>query len=546
MRFLAFGRWFLGSHVPRDYELIRKGGEVWLPRTVFISSVQTEFVSERAALRDFIRSDPLLSRHFEAFLFEDQPAQTRNPKGIYLDEVDKCAVYVGIIGDRYGSEDADGVSPTEREFDRAVQKRKQRLVFIRAQERERDPKVVTFLAKIDAQLTRRTFVGVQDLTAKLYHALIAVLESDKVLTARPFDAATAQLAFSFIDGSRVDDFIAVAKVKRGLQIRHASNTRQKLVQLDMFDDKQPSNAAFLLFSNSAQKVAPGAEVACVHYGGIEPLRPSLSHKVFKGTLFEQTELAVGFVMDRLASAVGVRTESISAPTAEEIPRAAINEAVVNAIAHRDYTSNEAVQITVYADRVEVANPGELPYGLTPAQLLEIHPSIPRNPLIASAFFLSGLMDKYGSGTLDMVRWCRDAGLPDPLFRQRGSQWTVTFWRDWLNEAFLVATELNQRQIAALAEVRLTRRMDNARYMQLTGAATRTAARDLQDLMERGILIRLGGETGRGVSYQRAPHKPSADQIAKRTGPKPAKATPKAKKKTGLKPAKRAKTAKKPK
>ena len=98
---------------------------------IFISSVQKELAAERRALSDFIKGDPLLRRYFNIFLFEDLPATDRRADNVYLDEVDRCALYVGLFGNEYGNEDAQGLSPTEREFKRATQKRKFRLVFVK-------------------------------------------------------------------------------------------------------------------------------------------------------------------------------------------------------------------------------------------------------------------------------------------------------------------------------------------------------------------------------------------------------------------------------
>jgi hypothetical protein len=89
------------------------------PVRIFISSVQTEFADERAALRDYLHGDALMRGFFEVFLFEDVPAADRRADDLYLDEVRRCHLYVGLFGNSYGPEDADGVSPTEREFDTA-------------------------------------------------------------------------------------------------------------------------------------------------------------------------------------------------------------------------------------------------------------------------------------------------------------------------------------------------------------------------------------------------------------------------------------------
>ena len=97
---------------------------------IFISSVQKEFAHERAALRDYLRGDALMRRFFEPFLFEDVPAADRRADELYLDEVGRCDLYLGLFGNDYGFEDAAGLSPTQREFDLATECRKHRLIFV--------------------------------------------------------------------------------------------------------------------------------------------------------------------------------------------------------------------------------------------------------------------------------------------------------------------------------------------------------------------------------------------------------------------------------
>jgi ATP-dependent DNA helicase RecG len=89
------------------------------PLRLFLSSVQKEFAAERAALCDYLRGDALMRRFSEPFLFEEVPAADRRADEVYLDEVERCDLYVGLLGDEYGFEDAQGVSPTQREFELA-------------------------------------------------------------------------------------------------------------------------------------------------------------------------------------------------------------------------------------------------------------------------------------------------------------------------------------------------------------------------------------------------------------------------------------------
>ena len=73
-------------------------------------------------------------------------------------------------------------------------------------------------------------------------------------------------------------------------------------------------------------------------------------------------------MSKIARRVGTRAAGPQAPVDYELPREVVAEAIVNAVAHRDYTSNASVQVMLFADRLEIWNPGELPLALTLADL----------------------------------------------------------------------------------------------------------------------------------------------------------------------------------
>ena len=81
-------------------------------------------------------------------------------------------------------------------------------------------------------------------------------------------------------------------------------------------------------------------------------------------------------MSRIDNYVGTRAHSVVVPVKAEIPREAVAEAIVNAVVHRDYTCNAGVQVMVFSNRVEVWNPGQLPYGLSPDRLHGPHYSVP--------------------------------------------------------------------------------------------------------------------------------------------------------------------------
>jgi predicted HTH transcriptional regulator len=160
---------------------------------------------------------------------------------------------------------------------------------------------------------------------------------------------------------------------------------------------------------------------------------------------------------------------------------------------------------LFADRLEVWNPGELPPTLTPELLRKPHASIPRNPLIAEPLFLAHYNEKAGTGTIDMIALCREADLPEPEFRQDGGQFVMTLWRDWLTEAVIRSLSLNERQQKGLQQLKSARQITSAEYQQLTGTSRQTATRDLYELVKKKVLVSRG--RGRGAHYVSARRMP---------------------------------------
>src|ERR1039458_569312 len=119
---------------------------------LFISSVQKEFAEERAALRDYLRGDALMRRFFEPFVFEEVAASVLRADELYLDQVERCDLYIGLFGNEYGVEDAQGVSPTQREFELATRRHKHRLIFVKgADDRQKHPKMQALIRQAGAQ-----------------------------------------------------------------------------------------------------------------------------------------------------------------------------------------------------------------------------------------------------------------------------------------------------------------------------------------------------------------------------------------------------------
>ena len=250
----------------------------------------------------------------------------------------------------------------------------------------------------------------------------------------PFDESPCPGAtLKDISDEKIEWFIPVAKKERGFPLNPGTPTEQVLKHLDLLEGTQPTNAAILLFGVKPQKFMPTAEIKCMHYHGTVVAKPIPSHQIFTGTLFDQADQATDFILSKINRIVPPRESAPVSETRYEIPKEVIQEAIVNAVAHRDYTSAASVQVSVFSDRIEVRNPGHLPPDLTFEDLKIKHNSRPRNHRIALPLYLTHYIEKIGYGTIQMTTGCRDAGLPEPEFAQSGGEFVVTLWRDWLTE-----------------------------------------------------------------------------------------------------------------
>ena len=281
------------------------------------------------------------------------------------------------------------------------------------------------------------------LRAVVYSSLIEHLEQAGYLRIAPFDtSACIGATIRDIDSKRMRAFLARAQSTRGYPLAANTPVTYALAHLNLLDNGVPNHAAILLFGKNPQRPLPISVVKCLHFHGVEVRKPIPSHQEYEGTVFDLVDQAVDFVMSKIDRHVGTRAESNNVPITYELPREAVSEAIVNAVAHRDYSSNASVQVMLFSDRLEVWNPGRLPPGLTPEKLTRAHASIPHNPLLARPLYLAGYIERAGTGTLDMIARCREAGLDTPDFRQDGDMFIQIIRRPVLRKTAQVTAQDN--------------------------------------------------------------------------------------------------------
>ena len=187
----------------------------------------------------------------------------------------------------------------------------------------------------------------------LYAALVEYLDSKNLVRSEPFDASPCSNAsLDDLDSEQMHRFIGTARRARTFPLPEGASAEELLVHLNLLNDGKPTNAAILLFGKSPQRFLISSEIRCAHFHGTEVAKPIPSYQVYKGTAFQLVDQAVDFVLSKIALSIGTRAESVQAPVAYEIPKEVVTEAIVNAVAHRDYTSNASIQVMLFTNRTD--------------------------------------------------------------------------------------------------------------------------------------------------------------------------------------------------
>jgi len=167
----------------------------------------------------------------------------------------------------------------------------------------------------------------------------------------------------------------------------------------------------------------------------------------------------------------------------------------------------SVQVMLFADRLEIRNPGNLPPALSIEKLLQDHSSYPFNPLIAEALYLARYIEKMGTGIQDMMQLCSDAGLPAPEFKIEDA-FVVTIRRKKASAYEKVGGAISgaigsatgganptERQLEIMGLMKANKVIsyrEIANILNINGSAV---LKQIKSLKRNGIIERIGGTRG---------------------------------------------------
>ena len=211
-------------------------------------------------------------------------------------------------------------------------------------------------------------------------------------------------------------------------------------------------AAVVLFGRSERVSAeyPQCMLRVARFDGISRTDEFLDNRQFHGNAFSLLGSAERFFRENLPIAGRIEPDRFERVDDPLYPPPALREALANAICHRDYAiGGGSVAAAIYDDRLEVTSSGPLHFGLTAEALFQPHESMPWNPLIARVFYLRGIIERWGRGTIKMRELTISAGLPAPEIKDAGGCVTVRF-RPGTYVPRRVEWEVTERQQAILA------------------------------------------------------------------------------------------------
>ncbi|MGB9722675.1 MAG: ATP-binding protein [Chloroflexia bacterium] len=259
---------------------------------------------------------------------------------------------------------------------------------------------------------------------------------------------------------------------------------------------RPTYAGLLLFGRNPQAFLPQARILLARYPGTlsaeEPLREEAG-----GTLPAQVRQAEAFLQAHMRRGrFRLETERVEVT---EYPLEAVHEALVNAVAHRDYSvGGDTIQVRMFQDRLEVYSPGHLPGPVTVENIRREH--LARNPVLVRVLAEMGLLRQLGYGIPRIFALMEEAHLPAPVLQETPTGFLLTLYGPGsvapgefpAEPQALARLGLNERQVQALLYTAEKGRITGREFQELCPEVSgETLRRDLADLIARGLLLKIG-------------------------------------------------------
>ena len=286
--------------------------------------------------------------------------------------------------------------------------------------------------------------------------------------------------------SEAIDFRAASELFSRVSRPFTQASRRSLgLLVDHAGKEFPSRGAVLLFGKTRRSIFSDAVIRCARFHGQTTAR-FLDQKEINEYLPHAIESAVKFIERHTLQSAEIGR--VKRKDIYEYSPLAVREAIINAVVHADYSiGGMQIRIAVFDDRIEITNPGMLPFGITMEAALSGVSRL-RNRVIGRVFRELGLIEQWGSGIGRMIAACNDAGIAPPRFEEIGNSFRVTLYSKRISPS----SEREPLWQVQLAEyLQKHGEVGTAQASRLWKVSDRTARSRLQHLVKKGLLTEIG-------------------------------------------------------
>lgn len=299
-----------------------------------------------------------------------------------------------------------------------------------------------------------------------------------------------------IDDSLVDKFKKLAAKKGRIDKSVLEESKADLMEkLLLTNAGYYTNAAMLLFSKNPDKWQLGAYTKIGYFETDADLR---YQDEIHGSLLEQIDKIMEVLYLKLMKAK-ISYEGIQRIERYFVADEALREALLNALCHKQYESCTPIQISVYDDRLYIANCGKLPENWTVNNLMSKHASKPYNPSIANVFYLAGFIESWGRGIEKICQACDEDGSPRPEYTINPGDIMIKFTASEDRVIRIgsqgvtakVTIKVTDKEIEVLDLIREDPGYSMDEIAKRLSVSRKTIAARMKSLKEKGILEKIG-------------------------------------------------------
>ncbi|MTI87056.1 MAG: hypothetical protein FH748_03710 [Balneolaceae bacterium] len=316
----------------------------------------------------------------------------------------------------------------------------------------------------------------------------------KMLNNVPWDSQICNgVSIEELDKTEIKRFVKAGQEAGRINAEVDPNEPEAILrQTNLIQNDALTNAAILLFGEEPQRIFSSAKIRIGVFIADDRV---VDDKTANSHLFHQIRRAEEILKSHMQHGYEISDRKFTRKEKWKYPLPAFREGIVNAVIHRDYHRQGAeVQVKIFPDHLSIFSPGGLPEGLSVEELLDKHPSIKRNELLANVFYRAGLIEIFGTGISRIQKYLKEANLPELKLQDKGHSFVVTFNQKSMSETSQISVSsdilnLRQKKILDFAKKGSFQTSDIKDHFP--DVSVRTLRKDLTELVERDFLITTG-------------------------------------------------------